>query len=570
LALPPTATGSFGLTPRYLTVLGGQVLFEGTDSSGDLGLWTTDGTPLGTMELTSIVGASTAGLAPSDLTVFGSDDLFSGIDSNGQTGLWATNGTAAGTHELTGIGGTASAGIAPTDLTVFGSEVLFNGTDSAGNLGLWVTNGTAAGTQELTAVAAASATGIDPGGMAVVNNKVLFNGLDANGLSGLWVTDGTAGGTHELVAGGGTSDPFGLNPTNITAYNGEILFNGLDASGNMGLWVSDGTATGTHELTGIAGADPSGLAPSDLTVLNNNEILFRGFDQLGRPQLWVTNGTAAGTHELTGIVGAGTTGNGFDPSGFTVYDGMVLFSGADTNGHDELWTTDGTAAGTTEIDPSSPGRSIGLSPLDLTALTPGALVLSTIAGTVSGQTTTSEAPVRPFAHVTIGDANVGATDTLTITVGGVGGTLSDGTGFTSLTTVSAGVYRLSGPAGEITSELDALIFAATAGAPKTTSTTTFTLSDQSNANGVPVADTFTTVIDTDPPPPPPPITNSILWQNANGQASIWNMNESALVGGGAVTPNPGRIWRAVGTGDFNDDGHSDILWQNTSTGQASI
>jgi hypothetical protein len=87
---------------------------------------------------------------------------------------------------------------------------------------------------------------------------------------------------------------------------------------------------------------------------------------------------------------------------------------------------------------------------------------------------------------------------------------------------------------------------------------------------VPVADTFTTVIDTDPPPPPPPITNSILWQNANGQASIWNMNESALVGGGAVTPNPGRIWRAVGTGDFNDDGHSDILWQNTSTGQASI
>jgi ELWxxDGT repeat protein len=62
LALPPTATGPFGLTPRYLTVLGGQVLFEGTDSSGDLGLWTTDGTPLGTMELTSIVGASTAGL----------------------------------------------------------------------------------------------------------------------------------------------------------------------------------------------------------------------------------------------------------------------------------------------------------------------------------------------------------------------------------------------------------------------------------------------------------------------------------------------------------------------------
>jgi hypothetical protein len=33
---------------------------------------------------------------------------------------------------------------------------------------------------------------------------------------------------------------------------------------------------------------------------------------------------------------------------------------------------------------------------------------------------------------------------------------------------------------------------------------------------------------------------------------------------------PGPSWKAIGTGDFNDDGHSDILWQNTSTGQVSI
>ena len=82
----------------------------------------------------------------------------------------------------------------------------------------------------------------------------------------------------------------------------------------------------------------------------------------------MTNGTVAGTHELTGIAGAGTTAGGFDPSGFTVYDGVVLFSGVDSSGHDELWTTNGTAAGTTEINPSSAAQSLGLSPLDLTAL----------------------------------------------------------------------------------------------------------------------------------------------------------------------------------------------------------
>ena len=55
----------------------------------------------------------------------------------------------------------------------------------------------------------------------------------------------------------------------------------------------------------------------------------------------------------------------------------------------------------------------------------------------------------------------------------------------------------------------------------------------------------------------------ILWQNrSTGQASIWDMDGTHLIGGGAVSPNPGPSWHAVGTGDFNDDGHSDILWQN--------
>jgi uncharacterized repeat protein (TIGR03803 family) len=67
------------------------------------------------------------------------------------------------------------------------------------------------------------------------------------------------------------------------------------------------------------------------------------------------------------------------------------------------------------------------------------------------------------------------------------------------------------------------------------------------------------------------VTADILWQNTTtGQASIWEMDQSTLVGGGAVTPNPGPSFKEIGSGDFNKDGSSDILWQNTSTGQASI
>jgi FG-GAP-like repeat len=65
--------------------------------------------------------------------------------------------------------------------------------------------------------------------------------------------------------------------------------------------------------------------------------------------------------------------------------------------------------------------------------------------------------------------------------------------------------------------------------------------------------------------------SDILWQNASGQASIWEMTGNTLIGGGAVNANPGPSWRAIGTGDFTDDGFSDgILFQNTSSGQVSI
>jgi autotransporter-associated beta strand protein len=63
--------------------------------------------------------------------------------------------------------------------------------------------------------------------------------------------------------------------------------------------------------------------------------------------------------------------------------------------------------------------------------------------------------------------------------------------------------------------------------------------------------------------------SDILLQNANGQAAIWEMNGTNVVGGGLVGPNPGSSWKAIGTGDFNGDGLADILWQNTN-GQIAV
>jgi hypothetical protein len=69
--------------------------------------------------------------------------------------------------------------------------------------------------------------------------------------------------------------------------------------------------------------------------------------------------------------------------------------------------------------------------------------------------------------------------------------------------------------------------------------------------------------------------SDILWQNTDGQLGIWEINEI----NGAFTPgkealvvqNPGSDWNVVGTGDFSGDGFSDcILFQNNTNGQAAI
>ncbi len=63
--------------------------------------------------------------------------------------------------------------------------------------------------------------------------------------------------------------------------------------------------------------------------------------------------------------------------------------------------------------------------------------------------------------------------------------------------------------------------------------------------------------------------SDILWQNDNGQAAVWLMNGTNLVGGSVVGPAVDPSWHVKAAGDFNDDFFSDILWQNDN-GQAAV
>jgi probable HAF family extracellular repeat protein len=66
----------------------------------------------------------------------------------------------------------------------------------------------------------------------------------------------------------------------------------------------------------------------------------------------------------------------------------------------------------------------------------------------------------------------------------------------------------------------------------------------------------------------------VLWRQSNGTLAMWLMNGSTITSSAAITYQGGALapdasWSAVEIGDFNGDGNADILWRQASTGTVS-
>ncbi|HEV2472061.1 MAG TPA: S8 family serine peptidase [Chthonomonadales bacterium] len=67
--------------------------------------------------------------------------------------------------------------------------------------------------------------------------------------------------------------------------------------------------------------------------------------------------------------------------------------------------------------------------------------------------------------------------------------------------------------------------------------------------------------------------SDLLWQNqSTGNLDYWYMNGALQTGSGTINPsNPGDPnWILVGSGDFNGDGHPDLLFQHRISGNLAI
>jgi glucuronoarabinoxylan endo-1,4-beta-xylanase len=59
-------------------------------------------------------------------------------------------------------------------------------------------------------------------------------------------------------------------------------------------------------------------------------------------------------------------------------------------------------------------------------------------------------------------------------------------------------------------------------------------------------------------------SSDILWRKADGTVALWLMLGGKIWSVPTLPPVPGSDWQIQGTGDFNGDGSSDILWRNAN------
>jgi hypothetical protein len=57
--------------------------------------------------------------------------------------------------------------------------------------------------------------------------------------------------------------------------------------------------------------------------------------------------------------------------------------------------------------------------------------------------------------------------------------------------------------------------------------------------------------------------SDVLWRHSSGQVVMWQMNGATIASNTAVT-NLGLDWHVLGVGDFNGDGRSDVLLRHNS------
>lgn len=359
-------------------LFGSRLFFAADDGLHGLEPWISDGSPAGTHMIKDLVpgkddGVYTGSLASFGMLIVGQKLYFSGYELDGQQNrwdaLWVTDGSAAGTQMVLSN--------RPQTMAAVGNLVFFLcGVDD--NVGLFKSDGTLQGTVELKHWG----WGYDHNNWSVsVDGRYYFYLRTPNGTE-LWESDGTPAGTRLatitprvdlLILKGGVELPGGL----ILYVDGGKFW---QSSGNPG---SEQVVSGDYQysswLQAVAGGWLYFIANNEAGTSSNN--LYRtkgvnsGVELVAEDIQWIEqtigdqvyfgywrqiNGTwfrhlgrAGGEPLVVERFEPASSDYTYEPSSKTriaqIGEQAYFYGKNETNGA-ELWTSDGTPAGTHGLD----------------------------------------------------------------------------------------------------------------------------------------------------------------------------------------------------------------------------
>ena len=359
-----------GIAPQNITQVGPLVYFAATTISEGLELWKSDGTAVGTTLVKDIAPGPSSSNVTSLVNVAGTLFFVARNDTFG-TQIWRSDGTPEGTVMV------SSQTTFPSLLTSANGLLYFETNNS-----LWVSDGTSAGTKSVYVPPSGQSTEE----IANIAGTLYFAVRQTNfGAMDLWRFDGSTTTLisdfnrpiYDLTNVSGTlffsssgrelwkfdagapsqtlvrdlSTTFGYLEQ-LTNVNGTLYFSSPD-SNNADLAKSDGTTAGTTLVA-------SGRFTYSESLVNvAGKLFFTAKNAANGRELWTTDGTDAGT-VLVKDIRPGAADSAISDM-FAVGNTLYFRANDGTNGV-ELWKSDGTQAGTVlvkDIRAGSLGSSTG-------------------------------------------------------------------------------------------------------------------------------------------------------------------------------------------------------------------
>ncbi|RFS17519.1 3-coathanger stack domain-containing protein [Emticicia sp. C21] len=261
--------------------------------------------------------------------------------------LWKTDGTAINTTKVTDIH-TGTHSFTESSFLNGGNKIYFSfSNDTSGNEP-WVTDGTAGGTKILKDIIAGSGSSYVYS-FVKAGNTIFFIGPGSNFNPKIWKTDGTEAGTvivADVIEGNGF-----YYPRNMKDYDDYLYFS---ANSNR-LYKTDGnTITLVSTNVMISGG----------IVKMNNLMYFIRQTYAGEFELWKSNGSTEGTEKIKTILASSLYSNGgimvrILPAASKIYMVFSYFINSPFENITQHWVSDGTTAGTVNMNTLNPNFSTG-------------------------------------------------------------------------------------------------------------------------------------------------------------------------------------------------------------------